>query len=490
MLSIILTGHGGFASGMEKAMKQILGEQSQFIAIDFPETSSTALLTSQLEEAIAQLDCEDGIVFLTDLLGGTPFRVASTLAMQKPGCEVITGTNLQLLLEMVLEREGLSGEEFRVQALECGHRGLTSLGGLDAHQLCIADGVIAAIEPIPVGVTERDAELLCPAYIDTHVHGGAGVDVMDDAPDVLDKLAMHKAREGVGSWLPTTVTAPLNTIHAALKRIAQRCQRGGPGAQVLGSYLEGPYFTPQNKGAHPPELFRELEIAELDQLIAVSQHTLRVVALAPEKEGALQAIRHLKQQNVRVMLGHSAATWQQTRAAFDAGADGLVHCYNGMTGLHHREPGMVGAGLTDKRAWLELIADGHHVHPAAMSLCCCCAKERIVLITDAMQAAGMPDGRYTLCGEKVQMHGGVVRTASGGLAGSTLSVDAAVRNMVELTGVTPAEAIHMASLHPARMLGVDGVLGSLKPGKRASIVALDSGLHVQQIWIQSQLASF
>lgn len=225
-------------------------------------------------------------------------------------------------------------------------------------------------------------------------------------------------------------------------------------------------------------------------MIAVSQHTLRVVALAPEKEGALQAIRHLKQQNVRVMLGHSAATWQQTRAAFDAGADGLVHCYNGMTGLHHREPGMVGAGLTDKRAWLELIADGHHVHPAAMSLCCCCAKERIVLITDAMQAAGMPDGHYTLCGEEVQMHGGIVRTAFGGLAGSTLSVDAAVRNMVELTGVTPAEAIHMASLHPARMLGVDGVLGSLKPGKRASVVALDSGLHVQQIWIQGQLASF
>ncbi len=149
---------------------------------------------------------------------------------------------------------------------------LTEEGWLDDHQLRIADGVIAAIEPIPVGVTERDAELLCPAYIDTHVLGGAGVDVMDDAPDVLDKLAMHKAREGVGSWLPPTVTAPLNSIHAALKRIAQRCQRGGPGAQVLGSYLEGPYFTPQNKGAHPPELFRELEIAELDQLIAVSQH--------------------------------------------------------------------------------------------------------------------------------------------------------------------------------------------------------------------------
>ena len=127
MLGIILTGHGGFASGMEKAMKQILGEQTQFIAIDFPETSTTALLTSQLEQAVSELDAQQDIVFLTDLLGGTPFRVASTLAMQRLGTEVITGTNLQLLLEMVLERDDLSSEAFRLQALECGHRGLTSL---------------------------------------------------------------------------------------------------------------------------------------------------------------------------------------------------------------------------------------------------------------------------------------------------------------------------------------------------------------------------
>lgn len=126
MLGIILTGHGGFASGMENAMKQILGEQSQFIAIDFPETSTTALLTSQLEQAVSELDAQQDIVFLTDLLGGTPFRVASTTAMQRQGTEVITGTNLQLLLEMVLERDGLTSEAFRLQALECGHRGLTS----------------------------------------------------------------------------------------------------------------------------------------------------------------------------------------------------------------------------------------------------------------------------------------------------------------------------------------------------------------------------
>ena len=363
---------------------------------------------------------------------------------------------------------------------------LTEQGWLDDHQLRIEEGTITTIEPIPSGVMVRDADLLCPAYIDTHVHGGGGVDVMDEAADSLDKLAMHKAREGVASWLPTTVTAPLQDIHGALQRIAHRYHSGGPGAQVLGSYLEVPYFTPQNKGAHPPELFRELELNELDELIAISRQTLRVVALAPEKPGSLQAIRHLRQQDVRVMLGHSAATWEQTRAAFDAGANGLVHCYNGMTGLHHREPGMVGAGLTDPRAWLELIADGHHVHPAAMTLCCNCAKDRIVLITDAMQAAGMPDGRYTLCGETVDMRGGIVRTASGGLAGSTLSVDAAVRNMVEFTGSTPEDAIHMASLHPARLLGIDHQLGSLKTGKRASIIALDSALHLQQIWIQGR----
>ena len=366
---------------------------------------------------------------------------------------------------------------------------LTESGWLDDHQLRIEDGIIAAIEPIPVGVIVRDAELLCPAYIDTHVHGGAGVDVMDDAPGVLNTLALHKAREGVGGWLPTTVTAPLKMIHGTLDRIAQRCQSGGPGAQVLGSYLEGPYFTPQNKGAHPPDLFRELNTHELDTLIAISQNTLRVVALAPEKPGALAAIRHLKQRGIRVMLGHSAATYEQTHAAFEAGANGLVHCYNGMTGLHHREPGMVGAGLTDSRAWLEIIADGHHVHPAALRLCGCCAKDRVVLITDAMQAAGMPDGRYSLCGENVDMHCGIVRTASGGLAGSTLSLDTAVRNMVEHAGVSPADAIHMASLHPARLLGIEPYLGSLRPGKRANIIALDGGLHLRKIWIQGQTLS-
>lgn len=366
-------------------------------------------------------------------------------------------------------------------------RVLTEQGWLDDHQLRVENDTIVAIEPIPAGVITRDADLLCPAYIDIHVHGGDGFDVMDDAPNALDRIALHKAREGVGAWLPTTVTAPLENIEHALRRIARRCNTGGPGAVVLGSYLEGPYFTPENKGAHPPELFRELTIPELDRLIDVSHNTLRVVALAPEKPQALEAIRHLKNRDIRVMLGHSAASYEETIRAFDAGADGLVHCFNGMTGLHHRNPGMVGAGLTDTRAWLELIADGHHVHPAAISLCCSCAKPRILLITDAMQAAGMPDGDYSICGHPVTMRSGIVRTPAGGLAGSTLALDAAVRNMVNNVGVSAEDAIHMASLHPARMLGLERSLGSLAPGKRANMIALNQPLLLQNIWVNGQV---
>ncbi|HFT5241839.1 TPA: N-acetylglucosamine-6-phosphate deacetylase [Yersinia enterocolitica] len=374
-------------------------------------------------------------------------------------------------------------------ALLRARRLLTEQGWLDDHQLWLEGNTIVAIEPIPSGVSLRDVELLCPAYIDIHVHGAKGVDVMDDAPEVLDKLAWHKAHEGVGAWLPTTVTAPLIEVEGALKRIAQRHHQGGPGATVLGSYLEGPYFTPQNKGAHPPELFRELDIAELNRLIDVSQNTLRVVALAPEKPSALAAIKHLKNRGIKVMLGHSAASYEETVRAFDAGADGLVHCFNGMTGLHHRDPGMVGAGLTDPRAWLELIADGHHVHPAVMRLCCACAKPRILLITDAMSATGMPDGDYSICGHRVTMQQGVVCTASGGLAGSTLSLDSAVRNLVNDVGVPAEDAIHMASLHPAKMLGVDQTYGSLSVGKRANLIALDSQLNLQTIWIDGQQLS-
>lgn len=364
---------------------------------------------------------------------------------------------------------------------------LTEQGWLEHQQLTFADGIITAIEPIGDGRPACDVELLVPALIDGHVHGGAGVDVMDEAPDTLNKLSLVKAAEGVGAFLATTVTAPLALIERTLARIADGVQTGMLGAELLGCYLEGPYFTPENKGAHDPALFRELNIAELDGLQQCARGTLRVVALAPEKPHALEAIRHLSAAGVRVMLGHSAAGYDITREALSAGATGLVHCFNGMKGLHHREPGMAGAGLVHPFAWLELIADGHHVHPSMLRLCDCCARDRLLLITDAMRAAGMPDGHYLLGNYRVEMKAGVVRTEAGGLAGSTLNLLDAVRNMVHLAGVPLADAIQMASLAPARMLGIADRLGSLAVGKQANLLALTPQLHQQHIWVAGRM---
>lgn len=368
-------------------------------------------------------------------------------------------------------------------------RVLTEYGWRENQVVAVSDGIITAITPLAAKETQFDAEQLCPAYIDTHVHGGQGMDVMDDNPQALKTIAAFKAQQGVAAWLATTVTAPLPDLRSTLGRIARYYQQQTttePVAEVLGSYLEGPYFTPQNKGAHSPELFRELQISELDTLIADAEGTLKVVALAPEKPEALNAIRHLKRRGLNVMLGHSAATYEQTLAALDAGADGLVHCFNGMTGLHHREPGMAGAGLSDPRAWLELIADGHHVHPAVMRIVCQCAAHRTVLITDAMRAAGQPDGIYDICGHDVTMKAGIVRTASGGLAGSTLALDDAVSRMISDTGTLPETAIRMASLQPAQLLGITATHGSISAGKRAHFNDLNSDWRVIQTWIHGQ----
>lgn len=368
-------------------------------------------------------------------------------------------------------------------------RVLTEYGWRENQAVTVSDGIITAITPLAAKETQFDAEQLCPAYIDTHVHGGQGMDVMDDNLQALKTIAAFKAQQGVAAWLATTVTAPLPDLRSTLGRIARYCQQqttAEPVAEVLGSYLEGPYFTPQNKGAHSPELFRELQISELDTLITDAAGTLKVVALAPEKPEALNAIRHLKRRGLNVMLGHSAATYEQTLAALDAGADGLVHCFNGMTGLHHREPGMTGAGLSDPRAWLELIADGHHVHPAVMRIVCQCAAHRTVQITDAMRAAGQPDGIYDICGHDVTMKAGIVRTASGGLAGSTLALDDAVSRMISDTGTLPETAIRMASLQPAQLLGITATHGSISAGKRAHFNDLNSDWRVTQTWIHGQ----
>ncbi|EPF7650127.1 TPA: N-acetylglucosamine-6-phosphate deacetylase [Vibrio vulnificus] len=336
-------------------------------------------------------------------------------------------------------------------------------------------------------VTDLGAVNLMPGLIDSHVHGSQGCDVMDATHTSLNTMSRYFASLGVTAFVATTVTAPVAKIRAALAQVAKSKQQGVEGAEILGAYLEGPYFTEKNKGAHPTQWFRELAVEELDNWISYSDNQLLKVALAPEKEGALAAIRYLANQGISVMLGHTDASYQQVKLALDAGAKGIVHCYNGMRGLHHRDPGVVGAGLLHPECYVEMIADGHHVHPAAIEVAHRCCGSRMTLITDAMCATGMPDGQYTLGEYQVEMKQGVVTTQEGGLAGSTLTLIEGVKNIQRWLNLPFEQAWLMASHTPAKSLGIQHQLGTLEVGKRASMVALGSDFSIDKTWVNGRL---
>ncbi|EKF9986649.1 N-acetylglucosamine-6-phosphate deacetylase [Vibrio cholerae] len=352
-------------------------------------------------------------------------------------------------------------------------------------------GVITAIETYDVqrhgdAVNLGQVDLL-PGLLDSHVHGSKGCDVMDATHESLNTLSLYFASLGVTAFVATTVTAPVAKIRAALTQVAKSKQEGVAGAEILGAYLEGPYFTEKNKGAHPTQWFRELALEELDDWISYSDNQLLKVALAPEKSGALEAIRYLDAHGVKVMLGHSDASYEQVQLALDAGAKGIVHCYNGMRGLHHRDPGVVGAGLLHPECYVEMIADGHHVHPAAIEVAHRCCGSRMTLITDAMCATGMPDGQYTLGEYQVEMQQGVVTTQSGGLAGSTLTLLDGVKNIQRWLNLPVEQAWLMASLTPATSLGIQHQLGTLEAGKYASMVAISSDFSIEKTWVKGRL---
>ncbi|EKF9662198.1 N-acetylglucosamine-6-phosphate deacetylase [Vibrio cholerae] len=352
-------------------------------------------------------------------------------------------------------------------------------------------GVITAIETYDAlrhadAVDLGQVDLL-PGLLDSHVHGSKGCDVMDATHESLNTLSLYFASLGVTAFVATTVTAPVAKIRAALTQVAKSKQEGVAGAEILGAYLEGPYFTEKNKGAHPTQWFRELALEELDDWISYSDNQLLKVALAPEKSGALEAIRYLDTHGVKVMLGHSDASYDQVQLALDAGAKGIVHCYNGMRGLHHRDPGVVGVGLLHPECYVEMIADGHHVHPAAIEVAHRCCGSRMTLITDAMCATGMPDGQYTLGEYQVEMQQGVVTTQSGGLAGSTLTLLDGVKNIQRWLNLPVEQAWLMASLTPATSLGIQHQLGTLEVGKYASMVAISSDFSIEKTWVKGRL---
>ncbi|HEY1091369.1 MAG TPA: N-acetylglucosamine-6-phosphate deacetylase [Burkholderiaceae bacterium] len=323
---------------------------------------------------------------------------------------------------------------------------------------------------------------ILPGFIDLHVHGAANVDIMAGG-DAGSVVARSHARHGTTAMLGTTMTARIALIEGALQGLAGVIAARQDGcARMLGVHLEGPFISAHRLGAQPPEVM----LATLDKVRALHAIApIRVLTLAPEITGHLELIPKLNELGIRVQLGHSAGSYEDGVAALNAGAAGFTHLFNGMTALNHREPGMVGAALAHAE-YAELIPDLQHVHPGAMKAALR-AIPKLYCVSDATAATGMPDGEYALGTQRVFKCLGCVRLASGSLAGSALTMDQALRNLVSL-GLDLADASNRLSLNPADYLG-ETERGRLQPGAWADIVVLDEQLELMEVFVEGEAIS-
>ena len=342
--------------------------------------------------------------------------------------------------------------------------------------------------PIEAEVIEARDKFVVPGFIDIHVHGGGGYDFMDGTYQAVQQITLTHTCFGTTALLPTTMTATRKQIIQSLKNIREAKLKGMGGAEILGVNLEGPYISPVKKGAQKEIDIKKPSIEEFAEFNQASGNLIRVVTIAPEMPGAIDLINYLHKQGIIVSVGHSNATYVQTQAGIQAGLSHVTHIFNAMRGLHHREPGVVGAALSSPKLAVEIIADGIHLHPVVIKILIQVKEsEKVVLITDAMRATGMSEGIYDLGGQEVAVAKGQAILKDGTLAGSVLTMDKAVRNLVTKVGVSLMEAVQMATFNPAKCLGVEDRKGSLESGKDADIIILNKKLEVELTMIAGKV---
>jgi N-acetylglucosamine-6-phosphate deacetylase len=336
-------------------------------------------------------------------------------------------------------------------------------------------------EPWDGNVNEVKGGWIWPGLIDTHIHGMAGADVMDGTPEALSVISQGLVRYGVTGFLATTMTGDVPSLLQVVRNAAQKAEETAvpTGAKVLGIHLEGPWINQAYKGAQNEKFVANPTLDQVEQIYAAAGGWLRTVTIAPELPGAEEAIRFLRSKGVIVSAGHTGAKFDQVEEAIAHGVGHFTHCFNAMRGLHHREPGVVGAVMLHDELSTELIADGIHVHPAVMKILHKIKRQnRIALISDAMRATGMGEGEYDLGGQTVRVTGEEATLADGTLAGSILTLNKAVSNMVTMCDVPLHEAVRMASLTPAEVIGVDQRKGKLQSGYDADLTIVNRKFEV------------
>jgi N-acetylglucosamine-6-phosphate deacetylase len=358
---------------------------------------------------------------------------------------------------------------------------LTPAGPVDGALRIGAGGRIESIDGAPVDaarVRDGAGPFILPGFIDLHVHGGAGRDIMEGGDAALQVARQH-AGHGTTALLATTMTAPTEDLRLSLEAVGALCRQGAPGAaRILGMHLEGPYINKGKLGAQP-DFARPVSLAELRALDALAP--IRLLTLAPEVPGNMEAIGELVAAGFRVQVGHTLGTYEDGVQALERGARGFTHLFNAMTPLHHRMPGMVGAALAHAQ-FAEIIPDLLHVHPGAIRAALRCIPG-LYCVTDSTAATGMPDGEYKLGRQPVTKCLGGVRLADGTLAGSTLTMDRALRNLVDVIGLPLPDAARRLATHAADFLGLDD-RGRLAPGAWADVVVLDRDLRVQEVFVE------
>ena len=371
------------------------------------------------------------------------------------------------------------------------HANLALPEGLRSNAtLIMTDGIITDILPEYIegsatSVIDLNGQVVLPGFIDLHVHGAMGYDTMDASSEALEAMAQFYAQHGVTSFLATTWTDTDSRIMAALQTARDCVGRTWQGAQLLGVHLEGPYLATEKAGAQNPVYVRTAHPEEA--LRYLDLNVIRLLSLAPEIKANQWLIPECTQQGITVSLAHSSATYEETLLAVEMGLTHATHTFNAMTPLHHRQPGAVGAIMASSRIRAELIADNVHVHPIAMNVLYQTKGENgVVLISDSIRAAGMPDGEYEVDDRVMVVEGGVCRLKDGSLSGSTLTLDHGLRNFAKAVGQPFERLWRVVSLNPAQAIGYDNRKGSLEVGKDADLVVLNPQGEVQQTFVMGR----